>query len=114
MGVILARSTINFLKEYLNKEIPTDEYIFRRVPLELFRQSQPEHRLEINKSFFRNEYGDGMSLDWERICSDPVITQTRDNRLAENFGVVVLSYFDIKRDLHEGTLKIINDQINYD
>ncbi len=114
MGVILAKSNLNLLKEYLNKEIPVDDYIFRRVPLNIFLQFQPEHRLMIDKSFFRNERGAGMSVDWERICDNPTITQTRDGRKANEFGVIVLSYFDIKKELHEQDLKIISDQIDYD
>lgn len=110
MGVVLARS---FLTQYLNREIPEEDYIFRRVPLKLFLQSEPEHRLEIVKTIFRNERGDGMSVDWERICSDPRETQIMDGRNENDFGIVVLSYFDLKR-LNERVLKIISDQINYD
>lgn len=111
MGIILVRSILNL---YLNEEIPDKDYIFRRVPLKTFIQVLPEHRLEIDKSFFRNEHGDGMSVDWERICNDPTITQTRDGKKAKDYGVVVLSYSDIKRELHKGVLKVISDQLNYD
>jgi len=114
LGVILAKSILKLLAEYLNKEIPNDDYFFRRVPLKIFLQVQPEHRLEIHKGFFRNEKGDGMSVDWETICNDPTITQTRDGKEANEYGIVVLSYFDIKKELREGVLKVISDQINYD
>ena len=110
----MAKSILKLLKEYLNKEIPDDDYIFRRVPLNIFLQVLPEHRLEIDKRFFRNEEGDGMSVDWERICNDPTITQIRDGREAKDYGVIVLNYFDIKKELHKGVLKVISDQLNYD
>ena len=114
MGVILAESNLNFLEEYLNKKIPDEDFIFRRVSLEIFLQGQPEHKLEIQKGFFRNEKGDGMSVDWERVCNDPKITQTRDGEQREKYGVVVLSYFDIIRELRERVFRIKNDQKPYD
>lgn len=113
MGVFLAEPNLEFLEKFLNKEIPEDEYIFRRVSLNTFLQVDPEHKLVIHKGFFRNEDGSGMSVDWEKICNDPRITQTREERKKEEYGVIVLSYFDLKR-LKQRVLKVINDQENYD
>ena len=110
MGI---RAITKFLTEFLNKEIPDEDYIFRRVPLNIFLQGRPDHRLDMVPQIFRNEKGGGISVDWERICNDPKITQTRDGKKAENFGVVVLSYFDVKK-FPQRPLKVINDQINYD
>lgn len=112
MGVFLVETNLEFLDEYFNKEIPEDDYIFRRVSLNTFLQSDPEHKLVIFKGFFRNKFGDGMSVDWERICNDPRVTQTRDGRNEDEYGVIVLSCFDLKR-LRDRVFKVINDQENY-
>lgn len=112
MGGFLVRSVSEFLKEFLNKEIPDEEFIFRRVPLNLFLNEKPIHRLGIVRGMFRNKKGDGMSADWERITPDPIITQTRDGRDPSKFGVVVLSVFDIK-NTNNYTFKVINDQFPY-
>ncbi len=101
----------SILKKYLNREIPNDEFIFRRVHINLFIQQRPHHRLEIVTGIFRNEQGDGMSVDWERIEPDPNITQTRDGRDPSDFGVVVMSIFDIKDSDHN--LQVISDQNPY-
>ena len=53
-----------------------------------------------------------MSVDWERICYDPKISQTRDGRNEEEYGVIVISCFDLK-GLRERVLRIINDQEYY-
>lgn len=100
---------MKYLEEYLGKEIPEDEFVFRRVSINTFIQPEPEHKLIMVKGFFRNEDGDGMSVDWERICNDPKITQTRDGHEEEDYGVVVISCFDLKR-LRERILKVISDQ----
>lgn len=110
MGV---RAISESLTKFLNKEIPNEDYIFRRVPLNIFLQGRPNHRLDMVPQIFRNEGGEGMSVDWERICNDPKITQTRNGKKAEDFGVVVLSYLDVKK-FPKQDLKVINDQIGYD
>lgn len=108
----MAESNLEFLSKYFNNEIPEEDYIFRRVSLNTFLQSDPEHKLVVIKGFFRNEDGDGMSIDWERICNDPRITQTRDGRREEKYGVIVISCFDLK-GLRDRVLKVINDQESY-
>lgn len=108
-----AKSISDLLNSYLNKEIPDKDYIFRRVPLNVFLEGRPEHKLDIVPQIFRNEKGTDMSVDWERICIDPRITQTRDDKNADENGVVVLSYFDVKK-FNQHLLKVISDQIGYD
>lgn len=113
MGDFLAKETQGHLEKWKNKELTQEEFVFRRVAFGIFLSGRPNHRLKTTESMFRNEKGDGMSVDWERLCSDPSITQTRDKENPENYGVVVLSVFDIqKHPIYE--LKIINDQKGYD
>lgn len=113
MGDFLVKETKDFLRKRKNKELNPKEFVFRRVALGVFLSGRPNHRLDTTVSMFRNEKGDGMSVDWERLCSDPMITQTRDKENPENYGVVVLSVFDIQNHpIYE--LKIINDQKGYD
>ena len=109
MGV---RAISEYLTKFLNKEIPNEDYIFRRVALNIYLESRPDHRLDMAPQIFRNE-GKEMSVDWERICSDPKITQTRDGKKAEGFGVVVLRISDVKK-CPQQVLKVINNQIDYD
>ena len=111
MGVILAKASSKLLKKFLNKEIPDDDYIFRRVPLSIFLECRPDHKFVICPQFFRNENGDGMSVDWERLCKDPKVTQTRNGKQPDTHGIIFLSVFDVKK-FREQLLKIINDQIN--
>ncbi len=98
----------------MNKEIPYNHYVFRRVPLSLYLVNEPEHRLIMDKNFFRNEKGNGMSCDWEAICKDPNITRTRnkDKKDHDKFGVIILNISDIKEIL-DYPLKVISDQIGY-
>lgn len=112
MGGFLARTISEFLKKFLNQEIPDDEFIFRRVSLNQFINGKPKHRLALVRGIFRNEYGDGMSVDWERICQDPSITQTREGGDPNKYGVVVLSIFDMKNS-NEHSFEVISDQIRY-
>lgn len=102
----------DILKEYLNKEIPEEDFVFRRVPLSLFLQGRPNHTLDIVPQIFRNERGDGMSVDWERICHDPQTTQIRDGRDPNTNGVIGLSVLEIKK-FPECELRVINDQVIY-
>ncbi len=113
MGDFLAKKTKLLLKKWKNKEINEEEFVFRRVHKEIFISQRPDHRLKTTQSMFRNEKGDGMSVDWEKICSDPHTTQTRNVNPPENYGVVVLSVFDMQSH-PKYKLEIINDQIGYD
>ncbi len=113
MGDFLVKETKRLLRKWKNKELNQEEFVFRRVALGIFLSGRPNHRLKTTESMFRNEKGDGMSVDWEKICSDPSITRTRDKENPENYGVVVLSVFDMqKHPIYK--LKIINDQEGYD
>ncbi|MBA7679197.1 hypothetical protein ES703_87480 [subsurface metagenome] len=112
MGDFLVKTISDFLKDYLNKEIPNEEFVFRRVPLNIFLDGRPIHRLDISTQIFRNEKGGGMSIDWERICNDPKETQTRGGKDLKTHGVVVLSVYDIKKH-NEYLLRVINDQNDY-
>ena len=95
-------------------KIPNNSFVFRRVPLKLFLNTNPPHRLKIVKAILMNENGDGMSVDWEEICKAPSITQTRGGKDPVKYGVVVLSYSDITAEAGEQILYIINDKIEYD
>ncbi len=109
----MAKETQEFLDLKKNKELNKEEFVFRRIPLGIFLSGRPNHRLETTESMFRNEKGDGMSVDWEGLCSDPSITQTRYKENPENFGVVVLSIFDMQTHPIYN-LRTINDQEGYD
>lgn len=108
----MAETKLDILDEYFNKKIPEDEYIFRRVSLNTLLNSDPVHKLVIVKGFFKNEDGTGMSVDWERLCADPRVIQTRNGRCEADFGVIVISCFDLK-NLKDRILRIMNDQIEY-
>ena len=100
------------LDRFLNKEIPDKDFVFRRVFIKAFTDSdEVEHLLSMVSSFFGNRDGDGMSVDWEHICKDPKTTQMRDDRNPSEFGVIVMSVFDVKKS--PDTLNIISDQKYY-
>jgi len=68
LGAVLDKSISELLKEYLDKNIPDDEFVFRSVSLKLFIQGKPNHKLEMISGIFANEKGDGLSVDWEMFA----------------------------------------------
>ncbi len=111
----MAQANLKILAKYLNRDIPNDDYVFRRIEISKFLECNPKHKLEMFPNFFRNEKGNGMSVDWERICNDPKTTQTRGKieKNHTNYGVAVLSVFDIK-NVPNQVLRVVSDQKGYD